>query len=350
MRFSAPILVSSFQQGTSDDVIPIDKNSIWVEKIKQLPSVERVGYFSEKTGLVKTDEQNFGVILKGVSSPEDLFFLKQYLTSGELPSMQDSTASNEVLISEYVAHKLQLHLSDKVRMYFIGTNGFRARAFTVTGIYESGIPAFDQQYIIGDIRHIQNLNGWQNHQAGGMEIFLKEKHEINQTITPINNLIPFDLQALSIYDRYPDIFGWLALTDMNVIVILIIMAVVSTITMVSGFMIQILEKTSMIGLLKSLGSNNKSIKNIFIRHATYITIIGVLLGNILGISLCLLQKYLHLFKLDQSAYFLNTVPIELHWFLFLLINITTILLCMVAMLIPAGMISKISPIKALKFE
>ncbi len=348
--FGAHIVITNFEMSDSYEVNPIEKNPDYFIALKNISGINAVRPYSMKIGLIKTDDQNQGFVLKGVDNYYDTTFFKENLIAGTLPVFSDTVVSNDVLVSGMMAKKLDLTVGAKLRAYFISGDQVRARAFTVKGIYESGMQMYDEKFVIGDIRHIQKIAGWDENKIDGFEISIKHIDNIDKIAAEINNVLPYQQHATTVKERNPDIFGWLELTNVNVVVILTLMAIVAAITMISVFLIQMIEKTTLVGLLKSFGSTNASLNKIFLMLSSYIVCSGIILGNIIALVLCFLQKYFGIIKINKEIYYLSEIPIVLNALPIVIINILTFLCCFAAMFLPTLLMSKISPIKTIKFD
>lgn len=354
--FASHIQILNFDSNTSFETQPINSNQEFLQNLKEDPSIVSIQVFATKAGIIKTKSDIQGVVLKGVGPGYDWEFLQDYLREGEILSFTDSARSNKVLISRYIASMLKLNLNDEFLMYFI-QDPPRMRRFTVAGIFETSLEEFDKVYIFGDIRHIQRLNDWSEEQVSGFEVNLKTLRELEEQTYHVMNTVGFGfeedgsrLRVMNIHDKYPQIFDWLNLQDMNVLIILILMLVVAGFNMVSGLLILILDRTNMIGILKALGSPNVSIRKIFMYQSGFLIIRGLFWGNIIGIGICLLQKYTGIMELDQSSYYLNTVPVNLNALHVLALNLGTALAIILMLIIPSMIISRISPARAIRFE
>lgn len=354
--FASHIQILNFDSNTSFETQPINSNQEFLQNLKEDPSIVSIQVFATKAGIIKTKSDIQGVVLKGVGPGYDWEFLQDYLREGEILSFTDSARSNKVLISRYIASMLKLNLNDEFLMYFI-QDPPRMRRFTVAGIFETSLEEFDKVYIFGDIRHIQRLNDWSEEQVSGFEVNLKTLRELEEQTYHVMNTVGFGfeedgsrLRVMNIHDKYPQIFDWLNLQDMNVLIILILMLVVAGFNMVSGLLILILDRTNMIGILKALGSPNVSIRKIFMYQSGFLIIRGLFWGNIIGIGICLLQKYTGIMELDQSSYYLNTVPVNLNTLHVLALNLGTALAIILMLIIPSMIISRISPARAIRFE
>ena len=350
--FGSHIQISNFEISSSYEASPINKNQDFLAILDSLENIKHIQAYANKAGIVKTDDQIEGVIFKGVDTDYDWNYFKNQLVSGDIFPIEDTERTNNVLISNSLAKRLQLKASDPIRMYFIVKDEFqpRGRKFNIAGIYETGLEEFDKMYVLGDIRHIQKLNRWDEDQVGGFEIILNDFDQIDKTGELVYNLIGYQLNSKTIKQLYPQIFEWLSLQDMNVIVIIALMILVAGITMTSTLLILILEKTNMIGILKALGTKNTSIRKIFIFNAVYIIGKGLIWGNIIAISLCLLQINTSLFKLNQESYYVSEIPVNLQLGHVLLINIGTFFICTLILLIPTYIITRIKPVKAIRFN
>ena len=347
--FDAHIQIMGFSNNNSYERPPMNRNQDFVTEIKQLPEVKNIQVFAQKGGILKANKTIQGVMMKGVGSDFDWSNVEQWIVEGKHPQYSDSLRSNQIVISQNIARKLKLKTGDNVLMYFI-QDPPRVRKFQVAALYYSGLEEFDSRFIIGDIRQIQKLNKWSDNQIGGFEVNIKDYDKLDEVTDKINELIGYDLIAKNIRQRYPFIMDWLNLLDTNVYFILGLMILISGITMMATILILILEKTNMIGTLKALGTTDKSIRKIFVYNALYLIIRGLALGNIIGIGFAFLQMHFQFIPLDPDTYYMNTVPIYLNWFYILVLNIGTILITALMMLWPARIVSRISPVKALRFE
>ena len=354
--FASHIQILNFDSNVSYETQPINSDQEFLGALREDPSIAAVQVFATKAGIIKTKSDIQGVVLKGVGPAYDWGFLQDYLQEGEILSFTDSIRSNKVLISRYIASLLKLNLKDDFLMYFI-QDPPRMRRFTVAGIFETSLEEFDKVFIFGDIRHIQRLNDWSENQISGFEVNLTNFRDLEEQTLHVMNTVGFGfeedgsrLKVLNIQDKYAQIFDWLNLQDMNVLIILILMLVVAGFNMVSGLLILILDRTNMIGILKALGSPNVSIRKIFLYQSGFLIIRGLFWGNIIGIGLCLLQKFTGIMELDQSSYYLNTVPVNLNVLHIIALNLGTALAIVLMLIIPSMIISRISPARAIRFE
>lgn len=347
--FGAHIQVSYFDNNSSYEVNPIRYDPELVRKIGSIPGVEHVQPYGIKAGIIKTEDQIEGIVLKGIGPGYDWRFFEQKVIEGKVPAMDTATRSNEALVSAHTARKLGFSLGDKIVLYFI-QDPPRYRSFTISGIYETGLQEFDQMFLFADIRHIARLNNWENDQVSGFEVLISDFNQLDAVTQAVNETIPHDLIAESIRDRNPQLFGWLNLMDQNVVIILIITILVAVIHMTSTLLIMIIERTNMIGILKALGMTNYSLRKLFLFNGAFLLMKGILWGNGIAIGLSLFQKYTGLLTLDQESYYLHEVPVHLAVTDLLLVNGGVITICLIIMLIPSYVIGKITPMRAIRYD
>jgi len=314
-----------------------------------IENVKSIHPFASKGGVIKTNTDFQGIILKGINKEFDTSFFHHYLLKGRF--INTSNQENpEAIISKVIANKLNLKLGDKLRVYFYLDNSYRVRAFNVVGIYETGLGDYDEKFVVCDIGQVQGLNGWTKDQVEGYEVLLKDFKQLDKTSYDIYYSIDQNKSVQTIEEIEPNLFTWLDLLDSNVFVILAIMMLVSIVTITSTLLIIIFEKTNTIGVLKGFGATNKSITKIFLYNAGYIIAKGLFYGNVLALGFGYFQDKFKIIKLDQDSYFLTSVPVEISFIQILIVNIATIIICLFALLIPARSISKISPIKSIRFD
>lgn len=314
-----------------------------------IENVKSIHPFASKGGVIKTNTDFQGIILKGINKEFDTSFFHHYLLKGRF--INTSNQENpEAIISKVIANKLNLKLGDKLRVYFYLDNSYRVRAFNVVGIYETGLGDYDEKFVVCDIGQVQGLNGWTNDQVEGYEVLLKDFKQLDKTSDDIYYSIDQNKSVQTIEEIEPNLFTWLDLLDSNVFVILAIMMLVSIVTITSTLLIIIFEKTNTIGVLKGFGATNKSITKIFLYNAGYIIAKGLFYGNVLALGFGYIQDKFKIIKLDQESYFLTSVPVEISFIQILIVNIATIIICLFALLLPARSISKISPIKSIRFD
>ena len=351
--FNGDIQISFYDANNSKvTVSPVSREQDFYPDFHEVPNVRKVQVFATKAGIIRTPDEFEGVILKGVGADYDWSFFEGYLREGAIPVFGDA-ASAEVLISRKTARRLGLKLGDSFHMFFVKDDPNKApnsRKFTVSGIYDSGFEEFDESYILGDIRHIQRINQWEEDQVGGFELFLHDFDQLDQTGYEVYTRIDPSLNALTTAEKYPAIFEWLSLFDTNIIVIIGIMILIAGINMITALLVLILERTQMIGVLKALGNHNWSIRKIFLYNAAFLIGKGLFWGNLIGIGLLLAQKYLGLITLNPETYYVSEAPVHLSVPVLLLINAGTLLLCLLMLIVPSHIVSKISPVKAIKFD
>ena len=352
--FNGDLIITNFDTNNSDDSqVPISMQQDFYPNFTISDNVSHIQITASKGAVIRTQTDFEGVIVKGVGPDYNWSYFEDFLTQGVLPTYTAPQMSNQVLISEYLANRLGLKVGDKALAYFFNKNSSsppRTRAFTISGLYNSGFQQFDAQFIIGDIRHIQRLNKWEPDQIGAFELFVKDFNFIEQTNNEVYDAIGSMLDTQTIKNRFYAIFEWLELFDFNVILIIVMMIIVAGFNMITALLVLILERTKMIGILKALGSDNWSVRKIFIYNAMYLVGVGLFWGNIIGIGLLLLQQHFDLFALDPNTYYVSQVPVYLHWSYIVALNFGTLVLCFLILLIPSYIISKISPVKAIRFE
>jgi lipoprotein-releasing system permease protein len=347
--FGSHITVRSYGWVNDYDEIPLIISDDEVAAMAATRGVAHLQPYAYKGGMIKTDDQIQGIIFKGLGAGFDSTFFAKHLLRGRL-FRTDSTARNEIIISQSLASKLLIDTGDKARTYFWTGNNYRARAFTIVGIYNTDLSEFDDHYIVGNIAQIQALNGWNNGEVAGYEITLDDFDNLDDALLNIKGVTRPDLAVTSIREEQPSMFAWLDLLNSNIILILTIMAFVCAASVISALLIMIFEKTSMIGILKTLGASDRSIRRIFLLKSAAIIAKGILIGDALALILCLLQSNLHIVKLDTASYSMSYVPIETDPLFFILISIATALLCLLALLLPSTYISHIQPAKTIRVE
>ena len=347
--FGSHIQITAFSDNNSYETKAISKNQDFYPSIENEKGINHIQYFATKAGIIKTADEIHGVILKGVGSDFNRDFFKDNLVEGEVPIYNDTLSSSRVIISKKIADLLDLEIDEKLIMYF-AQDPPRVRKFVVAGIYTTELEEFDNLYVFGDIRHIQNLNNWGIDSVGGFEITIHNFDNLDALTQMVYEKIDYDLNAQTIKEINPQIFDWLKLQDINVNVIIILMLIVAGINIITALLILILERTKLIGILKAIGQNNWSVRKVFLYNASYLIGKGLFWGNLLGIGLCLLQKYFHLISLNPATYYMNTVPIHLTFSDILLLNFGAMLSCILMLIIPTYLITKITPIKEIRFE
>ena len=347
--FGGHINISKFSYNQSYENDPINFNSEMLTEIELMDFVDNVQTYATKAGVIKKNNEILGVVLKGVDQSYNWNFFNENLISGNVPLFNDSVTENTILISKNISNKMKLNVGDEMIMYFM-EKPVRVRKFIISGIYKTGLSEFDDITVIGDLKHIQKLNNWNLNQIGGYEISINNFKNIEIYTSLIDESIDYDLKALSINDKYPQIFDWLRLQDFNVLIILILMLIVGGVNMITSLLIIILEKSRLIGMLKAIGASDWNIRHIFIYNSLQIILGGLFWGNLIAVSLSLLQIRFNFLKLDEAIYFMDFVPINIELFSLFLINLGTIIICYLILVIPSAVIAKISPAKSIKFE
>ena len=349
--FGSHIKITKFNNNQSFENDPIDFNVKIYDEIKGLDFVSHINKYATKVGIIKNDDEIHGVVLKGVSGDYNWDFFKNNLISGEIPNIKDSIKdiSNDILISESISKKLNIKLGEDLVIYFI-QNPARVRKFIVSGIYKTALSEFDDITAVADLNHLIKLNNWSANQIGGYEIETKNFDNVGVYTSQIDELIDFDLKAQNSKELNPQIFDWLRLQDFNVVIILILMLLVGCVNMITSLLIIILEKSKFIGVLKAIGVSNWNIRKIFIYNSLYILVNGLFWANLVVVLFTFLQKRFHLISLDETIYFMNSVPVKFDFYSMFLINLGTIIICYIVLIIPTILISKISPSKSIRFE
>lgn len=350
--FTADIQIDNFDENASYESSPVSMNQPFYPGLEEVKGVRHIQVFTLKAGIIKTEDQLQGVVLKGIGPDYDWNFLKNHLISGSVFEVDDTIASEELLISGMISKKLKLKVGDEVRMYFLSASETqpRGRKFKVSGIYETGLEEFDEVYVIGDFRHIQKLNNWSDDMISGFEVFINDFKSIDEMGEMVYKTIGYNLNAETVTQAYPQIFDWLKLMDINVVIILILMILVAGITIISTLLIMILERTNMIGILKALGIRDNDLRKLFVYLTARIIARGLLWGNIAGIGIALVQDWTKILPLDEESYYISYVPVSLNISYILLINAGTFLVCLVMVLIPGYIIGRITPVKAIRFR
>ncbi|WP_286923158.1 ABC transporter permease [Flavobacterium sp. UBA4197] len=353
--FNGHVIISNYDNNQSEvSVEPISINQPFYPKFKNVEGISHVQATASKAGIIRTENAFEGIVFKGVGKDFSWDKLKEYIIAGRIPNLK-AGLNAEVIISQYLANRLQLKLGDKFNTFFMKEDGGNnqmpnLRRFEIVGIYNSGFQEFDASYVLGDIRHVQRINKWSKDEVGEFEVFIDDFSKIKEKGEEIYSEIPPTYNSMTIQDKYFNIFEWLKLFDFNIVVILIIMIVVATINMVVALLVLILERTQMIGILKSIGANNWMIRKIFLYNALYLIIRGLFFGNVIGIGVLLIQKYFGVVKLNPENYYVTEAPVVIDILYIGALNVGTILVCLVVLLIPSYIITKISPVKAIRFE
>ena len=348
--FNGHIIISNYDNNQSEVTLtPISKKQDFYPKFTSVPGVEHIQAIASKAGIIRTETAFEGIIFKGVGNDYKWDNIKEYIVQGRIPNV-NGNLNEEVVISEFIANRLNLKVGDAFNTFFMKENGYNLRNFDVVGIFNSGFQEFDATYIIGDIRHMQRINKWAPDQIGAFEVFVDDFDTIESTGEQVYVQTASTLDSKTIIEKYSYIFEWLQLFDFNIIVILVVMILVATINMVVALLVLILERTQMIGILKALGANNWSVRKIFLYNAFYLIVRGLFWGNLIGVSLLLIQQQFGIIQLPPENYYVNQAPVYLNWGYILLLNLLTVTVCFLVLLIPSYIITKISPVKAIRFD
>lgn len=354
--FGAHIRISNFDSNQSFESTPIVIDSVFIESLKATGNIKAVQAYATKPGIIRTNEQMQGIVLKGYDGSFDPTFIERNLVKGSFIDFGRDKRNDSVYISKKIADALFLKVGDKFNTYFI-KNKVRVFPFTVAGIYETNLSEFDELFVLCDLRHIQRQNNWDSNQISGYEVTINNFDELEKVAYEIYLLSAnrLDEEGSSLISRhikelYPQIFGWLEIIDINVWVILILMLTVSGINMISGVLILILERARTIGILKAMGNPDWSIRKVFLYLSSFLVMRGLFWGNLIAISICLVQHYFKIIPLDPTNYYVNAVPINLKLYHLLLLNVGTLFTIVTMMIIPSVLITRISPIKSIQFD
>ena len=354
--FGSHIQIMNYDSNISFETTPVSDTQSFVPKIKALPGIRHMQVFATKAGIIKTDEDIQGVVLKGVGSDYDWSYFGSSIIDGSVFTVSDTARTDKVIISKKISDMLRLKTGDSFAMHFV-QDPPRMRKFTISGIYETSLEEFDKMYVFCDIGHIKRLNGWDETMVSGFEIFIDDFDELDAMTQEVEDAVGYrvaeeevQFKTTNIRKKYPQIFDWLNFQDINVVIIIILMIIVAGFNMISGLLILILEKTNMIGVLKALGSNDKSIRKVFLYQAAYLIGKGLLWGNIIGLGLAYLQLKTGLITLDPASYYIKTVPVNLEMAHILMLNAGTMAAIIIMLLVPSQLISRITPVKAIRYD
>jgi len=348
--FSGHLIITKFSMSNSMEETPLNINIDLFKNYQQVGFVRHMQEYAHKAGLVKTDDEVLGVIIKGVGKSYDTAVFKSNMIEGRFVHFPDSGYSNEVVLSKIIANKLNASVGDVITVHFF-QNPPRFRKLKVTGIYETNLSEyFDGKVIIGDIRLIGRLNDWADSVAGGLEVFVKDPSRIDEAGMAMAEMIDYDLNIEPVSSKYIQVFEWLKLLSRQVNILLVIILTVVCVNMISIILILVMERTQMIGMLKALGAANGTIRRVFIYNGIQLIVRGLLLGNAIGLGLCYLQYQFKMIKLNPEDYYMSFVPISWHWEIVILLNVLTFIVVTVVLLLPTAIISRITPIKAIRFD
>ena len=349
--FVAPIHIQSLDRNESYEEKPFQLDGRLLQALNQTEGIRHYQCVADKAGMIKTDDEIQGVVMKGVGPEYDWSYFEGNLLEGSVPRYVDSLRSDEVLLSRLIADRMLLAVGDPVRVWFIDEDmQARGRKFTVKGIFETGLLEFDERYVFCDLNQIRRLNRWADNEAGVVEVWTERLDQADAVNEKLYFSIPPALASYTARDSNPQIFDWLDLLDTNVWLILALMFLVAGITMVSMLLIIIIEKTSTIGLLKAMGATDRFVRRVFLHRSLRILLLGMAIGNVVGIGFCLLQHYTSFIRLNPETYYLNAVPVELHLTTVLLLNAVALALWVLLLLIPTGIINRIRPARSIRFE
>ncbi len=355
--FGSHITVGDFLTIQGSDQYPIEMGDSMMNVLKSIKGVDKVQRYAMKQGILKTDSDFLGVMFKGIAEEYDTTFLHNNMVEGYIPAFCSEASKQQIVVSKMIADQLHLHAGDRLFAYFFSNNGVRPRKYTITGIYQTNLSMFDKVICYTDLYSAVKLNGWESDQTSGAELTVKDFSKLDDVADILTHRVNRSsdkygetYSSATIQQNYPQIFSWLDLLDLNVWIILTLMVCVAGFTMISGLLIIILERTNMIGVLKALGARNKTVRHTFLWFAVFIIGKGLLIGNIIGLGLILLQKYTGLIHLDPATYYVSTVPVEVNIPIILLINIATLLVSVFVLIAPSYLISHIHPAKSMRYE
>ena len=351
------IAITNFDAQKSYETMPIAAGDSLMEALRAQQGVKHVQRYSTKPGMIMTDDNFLGMVLKGVSQEYDWTFLRKHLQEGEIPVFSDSASTNRTLISRTIANKLHLKLGDKLYTYYISGDNVRARRLEVAGIYQTNFSIYDDMFLLTDLYTVNRLNAWQKDQVSGIELEVMApaqleaiKEGIRTQVDMVKDKYGGTYYTQSVEEQNPQIFAWLDLLDMNVWVILILMTGVAGFTMISGLLIIILERTNMIGVLKALGADNLAIRKVFLSFSVFLIGKGMLWGNVIGLAFVGVQSFFRPFKLDPTTYYVDSVPMEFNVWWWVLLNVCTLVVSVLMLVGPSYLIAHIHPAKSIRFE
>jgi lipoprotein-releasing system permease protein len=349
--FSGHITVKSTRSNSSYNTSILDNQGLNIAKLKELPDVESVQKYAMVTGIMRNEHSFAGIIFKGVGKDFDSLRFKKFLIAGKTPQVTEDGYNNGVTISEKIANDLHLKLNDSIVTVFAKEDQKQIyRKFQVVGIYKTDIKMIDDQFVIGDVNHVRKIQDMAPEDIGGIDIFFKNVDDIDKDSPEIDKLIGYKNYAEKATDKFPQINDWISIFDVNIALIISIMLIVVIINIIMVLLILIIERTNSIGLLKTLGATNGQIRATFINYTLIIMVPGLLYGNAIGLGLLLIQKFLGIIKLNPENYYVSTVPVDLNPLVILSISAGILLISGLALIIPSYLISKISPVKSIKYS
>ncbi|HTD99933.1 MAG TPA: FtsX-like permease family protein [Mucilaginibacter sp.] len=348
--FAGDILIQKFDNNNSYQNSPFGNENTFVKKVKTYPLFTHIMPIATEPGIIKTGSEIEGVVMKGVNKDYDWTYFKKILVAGKVIDFKDSVeAQKQIMISSYTAGRLKLKVGDKFLMYFVQER-LKKRPFYITGIFNVGVEDIDKTFVVGSLSLVSKLNNWNPDEIGGYELRVADFSRLEEANDFLSDKMPIQLKSFMVSETYPAIFEWLKLLDVNAQVMLILMLIVATINMISALLIIILERTSMIGIFKAMGAGNWTIQKIFLYNASYLIGIGLVLGNIFGLGVSLFQYNTHFFKLDEASYYMKFVPIQINWMDMVLLNVGTLVICLLVLIVPSTLVTKISPVKSIRFK
>ncbi len=353
--FWGHIRVQKYETGKSliSEELPLTKNTAVENSLATTPGVVSYQSFATKSAVLESNTEIEGVLIKGIEKNENHTALKKFLVAGKWIQFADSLYSKETIVSDAVAKQLQIKLNDTIKVHFVSTNADAQKTYrklVVVGFYHTGIDEYDKLFMIADINLIRRINNWEPNQIGGYEVFVDQYQHLDAISSTLSNALPSEWMSKSIREIYPNIFDWLDIQDVNRNVVFIVMGIVALINLITCLLILMLERTNMIGLLKSMGATNWTIQKIFIVYASFITLSGVGFGLIIGVGICLLQQATGLITLDEASYYITVAPIKMIWWQVAAVCAGTSVVCFISLFLPTLLIPKVSPVKAIEFK
>ncbi len=353
--FWGHIRVQKYETGKSliSEELPLTKNKAIEEIIAATPGVVSYQSFATKSAVLESNTEIEGVLIKGIEKNENHTALKKFLVAGRWIQFTDSLYSKETLVSDVVAKQLQIKINDTIKVHFVSTNADAQKIYrklVVVGFYHTGIDEYDKLFMIADINLIRRINNWESNQIGGYEVFVDQYQQLDTISSSLSNALPSEWMSKSIKEIYPNIFDWLDIQDVNRNVVFIVMGIVALINLITCLLILMLERTNMIGLLKSMGATNWTIQKIFILYASFITLAGVGFGLIIGVGICLFQQATGFITLDEASYYITVAPIKIIWWQVAAVCAGTSIVCFISLFLPTLLIPKVSPVKAIEFK
>ncbi|GAA3570008.1 ABC transporter permease [Snuella lapsa] len=353
VAFNGHLTITNYDSNNSQEsIFPVSKNQSFYPEFKSVQGITHIQAVATKFGVIRTETDFEAPVFKGVGDDYDWSYFNDFLIEGRLPLFKEKW-SEEVLISEYLAKRLRFKVGDEFQMVFAKDDPEKLPSYLkcrVVGIYNSGFQDLDKQYLIGNIRHLQRLNKWKSDEIGSFEVFIENYDDLEEKGPEVYKQIPSLLDAFTVVDKYASIFEWINIFDKNIYGIIGIMILVAGINMITALLVLILERTQMIGILKALGSNNWSVRKVFLYNASYLILLGLFWGNLIGLGLLFTQKYFKLFPLDPNVYYVSEAPVYISFGYIMTLNIGTLILCLLMLLVPSYIVTKISPVKAIRFE